>query len=73
MLAANEDLVVARYSAFNPYRLRCRDLGFQLPNGSRDAMARSLYGNMKPIFSWTCDGTAGPTGGIFNLEFSPEG
>lgn len=37
-------------------------------------MARSLYCGMKPIASWDCEqANALPTGGVFNLEFSPEG
>ncbi|XP_047512282.1 DDB1- and CUL4-associated factor 10 isoform X3 [Pieris napi] len=68
------DSFMARYSAFNPYRLIQRECGFPRPVGSDDAVARSLYCGMKPIASWDCDQyNALPTGGVFNLEFSPEG
>ncbi|KAG7297816.1 hypothetical protein JYU34_018559 [Plutella xylostella] len=65
---------MARNSAFSPYRLLRRELGFPAAVGAGDAMARSLYCGMKPIASWDCDqAQALPTGGVFNLEFSPEG
>lgn len=65
---------MARQSAFSPYRLMDRETGFGTPIGSGDAMARSLYCGMKPIASWDCEqANALPTGGVFNLEFSPEG
>ncbi|CAK1550447.1 unnamed protein product [Leptosia nina] len=68
------DSFMARYSAFNPYRLLQRECGFPRPVGGEDAMARSLYCGMKPIASWDSDqNNALPTGGVFNLEFSPEG
>ncbi|KAJ2953423.1 hypothetical protein O0L34_g1011 [Tuta absoluta] len=64
----------ARYSAFSPYRLARREMGFATPIGTGDAMARSLYCGMKPIASWDCEQAGAlPTGGVFNLEFSPEG
>ncbi|XP_031769256.2 DDB1- and CUL4-associated factor 10 [Galleria mellonella] len=65
---------MARHSAFSPYRLMRRETGFGTPIGAGDAMARSLYCGMKPIASWDCEqANALPTGGVFNLEFSPEG
>ncbi|XP_046971300.1 DDB1- and CUL4-associated factor 10 homolog isoform X3 [Vanessa cardui] len=65
---------MAKYSAYSPYRLLRRESGFENPVGASDAMARSLYCGMKPIASWDCEqANALPTGGVFNLEFSPEG
>ncbi|XP_075982573.1 DDB1- and CUL4-associated factor 10 homolog isoform X2 [Anticarsia gemmatalis] len=70
----DNSLFMAKYSAFNPYRLREREMGFQSPIGSSDAMAKSLYCGMKPIASWDFErDKSPPTGGVFNLEFSPEG
>lgn len=70
----SQDIFMARYSAFNPYRLRQRETGFTNPVRSEDALAKSLYCGMKPIASWDCDRVkALPTGGVFNLEFSPDG
>lgn len=70
----NDDIFMARYSAFNPYRIRHNDMGYQRPIGYGDAMARSLYCGMKPIATWMSDNVnCVPTGGVFNLEFSPEG
>ncbi|XP_060805266.1 DDB1- and CUL4-associated factor 10 [Amyelois transitella] len=65
---------MSRYSAFSPYWLRDREMGYGVPIGAGDAMARSLYCGMKPMASWDCDqANVLPTGGVFNLEFSPEG
>ncbi|XP_026333283.1 DDB1- and CUL4-associated factor 10 homolog isoform X4 [Hyposmocoma kahamanoa] len=65
---------MARYSAFNPYRFIRRETGFGTPLGAGDALARSLYCGMKPIASWDYEqANSLPTGGVFNLEFSPEG
>ncbi|XP_026743341.1 DDB1- and CUL4-associated factor 10 isoform X2 [Trichoplusia ni] len=67
-------LYMAKYSAFNPYRMREREMGYNCSIGSSDALAKSLYCGMKPIATWDSDREkAPPTGGIFNLEFSPEG
>lgn len=73
MWGTNDDVFMARYSAFNPYRIRHRDMGFQTPIGAGDAIAKSLYCGMKPIYCWSSNDPNTPTGGIFNLEFSPEG
>ncbi|XP_045776185.1 DDB1- and CUL4-associated factor 10 homolog isoform X2 [Maniola jurtina] len=65
---------MAKYSAYSPYRLIQRETGFDDPVGAGDAMARSLYRAMKPLASWDCEiGNTPPIGGVFNLEFSPEG
>ncbi|CAH0594353.1 unnamed protein product [Chrysodeixis includens] len=67
-------LYMAKYSAFNPYRMREREMGYTTSIGSSDALAKSLYCGMKAIATWDSDREkAPPTGGIFNLEFSPEG
>ncbi|KAJ0173533.1 hypothetical protein K1T71_010682 [Dendrolimus kikuchii] len=73
-MSGRDDAFMARYSAFSPYRLREREAGYPTPIGSGDAMAKSLYCGMKPIASWDSDREkCVPTGGVFNLEFSPEG
>lgn len=73
-MGGRDDAFMARYSAFSPYRLREREAGYPTPIGSGDAMAKSLYCGMKPIASWDSDREKSvPTGGVFNLEFSPEG
>ncbi|KAL4718209.1 hypothetical protein ACJJTC_002484 [Scirpophaga incertulas] len=65
---------IARNSAFNPYRLWRKEIGFGTSVGSGDALARSLYCGMKPIASWDSEqSNCLPTGGVYNLEFSPEG
>ncbi|XP_068619101.1 DDB1- and CUL4-associated factor 10 homolog isoform X2 [Battus philenor] len=65
---------MARNSAFSPYRLLRRETGFQNPVGTENALAKSLYCGMKPIASWDSEQANDvPTGGVFNLEFSPEG
>lgn len=70
----DNSLFMAKYSAFNPYRLREREMGYRSPIGASDAMAKSLYCGMKPIASWDSErDKTPPTGGVFNLEFSPEG
>ncbi|RVE53945.1 hypothetical protein evm_001348 [Chilo suppressalis] len=70
---ANKDFM-ARNSAFNPYRLWRKELGFGTPVGGGDALAKSLYCGMKPIASWDSEQSNSlPTGGVYNLEFSPEG
>ncbi|XP_022817744.1 DDB1- and CUL4-associated factor 10 isoform X1 [Spodoptera litura] len=67
-------LYMAKNSVFNPYRLRDREMGYQTSVGSGDAIAKSLYCGIKPVASWEADRTkTPPTGGIFNLEFSPDG
>lgn len=69
-----DNFFMAKYSAYSPYRLIQRECGFSNPVGASDAMARSLYCGMKPIASWDCEqANSLPTGGVFNLEFSPEG
>ncbi|XP_063628079.1 DDB1- and CUL4-associated factor 10 isoform X2 [Cydia splendana] len=70
----DDSVFLAKYSAFSPYRLFRREVGFAPPLGAGDALARSLYCGMKPIASWSSeDANALPTGGVFNLEFSPDG
>lgn len=67
-------IFMAKYSAFNPYRIWEREMGYQNSIGAGDALAKSLYCGMKPIASWDADrDKCLPTGGVFNLEFSPEG
>lgn len=67
-------LYMAKYSAFNPYRMREREMGYNTSIGSGDALAKSLYCGMKAIGVWdSARDKTPPTGGIFNLEFSPEG
>ncbi|KAL0819506.1 hypothetical protein ABMA28_007605 [Loxostege sticticalis] len=75
MAFKDNSLFMARNSAFNPYRLMRKELGFGTPVGAGDALAKSLYCGMKPIASWDSEQATHslPTGGVYNLEFSPEG
>lgn len=70
----DNSVYMAKYSAFNPYRIRQRELGYQYSIGEGDALAKSLYCGMKGIACWDAEqDKIPPTGGVFNLEFSPEG
>lgn len=65
---------MSRNSAFSPYRLLRREIGLPTPIGSENALSKSLYCGMKPIAYWDYEKNNDvPTGGVFNLEFSPEG
>ncbi|XP_045537776.1 DDB1- and CUL4-associated factor 10 isoform X2 [Papilio machaon] len=65
---------MSRNSAFSPYRLLRREIGLPTPIGAENALSKSLYCGMKPIASWDYEKDNDvPTGGVFNLEFSPEG
>lgn len=66
--------VGAKHSVFHPYGLMYREFGNKKTFGIDDAVASSLYCGMKPIGSWDYEQVGAlPTGGVFNLEFSPEG
>ncbi|XP_013171034.1 PREDICTED: DDB1- and CUL4-associated factor 10 isoform X2 [Papilio xuthus] len=65
---------MSRNSAFSPYRLLRQEIGLPTPIGAENALSKSLYCGMKPIASWDYEKDNDvPTGGVFNLEFSPEG
>lgn len=61
-------------SVFHPYNHRLREYGNSNYIGAGDAMAKSIYTAMAPRESWHFEKDCiMPTGGIFNLEFSPDG
>ncbi|CAG0888513.1 unnamed protein product, partial [Darwinula stevensoni] len=54
-----------------------RQLGFNFPLGFRDRLASNFYSSLLRVGSWNhldeVKFAQGPPGGIFNLEFSPDG
>lgn len=55
--------------------LRQRELGIRFPLGHGDHFHKTLYSSIKPVTSWDhgenlCNAMHG---GVFNLEFSPDG
>ena len=55
--------------------LRDRELGNRPDPGSNDLMQREMYSTIRPISQWESfmSSKAAIPGGIFNLEFSPDG
>jgi len=55
--------------------LRQRELGVKFPLGHDDYFHKTLYSSIQPITSWDHGDnlTAARHGGVFNLEFSPDG
>ncbi|XP_076759821.1 DDB1- and CUL4-associated factor 10 homolog [Xylocopa sonorina] len=54
--------------------LRQRELGIQFPLGHSDNFHKTLYSSIQPVTSWdhALSSTAAH-GGVFNLEYSPDG
>lgn len=71
----NMDKVNQRPGLFNHNWLRQREIGCKPSIGLQDSCMKSLYSKIVP--SWTWDYTESHQnsmpGGIFNLEFSPDG
>lgn len=65
-------------SVFPDYEIRRRETGLKAILGYESGLKKSLYSSMMPCTSWDPEesdpkiGCIGP-GGIFNLEFSPDG
>lgn len=59
----------------NSLWLRQRELGVKFPLGHSDDFHRTLYSSIQPITSWDHGDnlTAARHGGVFNLEYSPDG
>lgn len=55
--------------------LRQREMGINLPLGHSDRFYKTLYSSIQPVTSWDhgenlCNAMHG---GVFNLEYSPDG
>ncbi|XP_078051831.1 DDB1- and CUL4-associated factor 10 homolog isoform X1 [Augochlora pura] len=60
----------------NSLWLRQRELGIKFPLGHADRFHKTLYSSIQPVTSWdhALSGTGSAThGGVFNLEYSPDG
>ncbi|XP_020281706.1 DDB1- and CUL4-associated factor 10 [Pseudomyrmex gracilis] len=59
----------------NSLWLRQRELGVKFPLGHSDDFHKTLYSSVQPITSWDHGDnlTAARHGGVFNLEYSPDG
>ncbi|XP_016919384.1 DDB1- and CUL4-associated factor 10 [Apis cerana] len=58
----------------NSLWLRQRELGIKFPLGHADCFHKTLYSSMKPVTSWDhALSAAAAHGGVFNLEYSPDG
>ncbi|KYN44990.1 DDB1- and CUL4-associated factor 10 like protein [Trachymyrmex septentrionalis] len=59
----------------NSLWLRQRELGVKFPLGHSDDFHKTLYSSIQPITSWDHGDnlTAARHGGVFNLEYSPDG
>lgn len=55
--------------------LRNRELGIKPVLGSNDKVLQEMYSSIRPISQWESfmSSKAAVPGGIFNLEFSPDG
>lgn len=63
------------YGAYNALWVHQRELGFTPPIGAGDTFAKSLYSSMSLCAQWDAlkDSDGLMHGGVFNLEFSPDG
>lgn len=59
----------------NSLWLRQRELGVKFPLGHSDDFHRTLYSSVQPTTSWDHGDnlTTARHGGVFNLEYSPDG
>lgn len=55
--------------------LRNREMGHKPTPGTNDRVLREMYSTIRPISQWESfmSSKAAVPGGIFNLEFSPDG
>ncbi|CAK9824733.1 DDB1- and CUL4-associated factor 10 homolog [Anthophora retusa] len=57
----------------NSLWLRQRELGIKFPLGHADRFHKTLYSSIQPVTSWDHALPAAAHGGVFNLEYSPDG
>ena len=57
----------------NTFWLRQRELGIKFPLGHADLFHKSLYSAIQPVTSWDHALSPATHGGVFNLEYSPDG
>ncbi|XP_012143916.1 DDB1- and CUL4-associated factor 10 homolog isoform X2 [Megachile rotundata] len=57
----------------NSLWLRQRELGIRFPLGHADCFHRTLYSSIQPVTSWDHALSDAAHGGVFNLEYSPDG
>ncbi|XP_076630424.1 DDB1- and CUL4-associated factor 10 homolog [Colletes latitarsis] len=57
----------------NSLWLRQRELGIKFPLGHADRFHKTLYSSIQPVASWDHALSTDPHGGVFNLEYSPDG
>lgn len=55
--------------------LRQRELGINFPLGHGDSFHKTLYSSVQPVTSWDHKENlcSAMHGGVFNLEYSPDG
>lgn len=60
---------------FNIKYLRQREMGIKFPIGHNDQLHKSLYKSIQPLYSWDHHDklSSAMHGGVFNLEYSPDG
>ncbi|XP_015430172.1 PREDICTED: DDB1- and CUL4-associated factor 10 [Dufourea novaeangliae] len=57
----------------NSLWLRQRELGIKFPLGHADRFHKTLYSSIQPVTSWDHALSSATHGGVFNLEYSPDG
>lgn len=57
----------------NSLWLRQRELGIKFPLGHADRFHKTLYSSVQPVTSWDHTLSVAAHGGVFNLEYSPDG
>nr|XP_031843052.1 DDB1- and CUL4-associated factor 10 [Nomia melanderi] len=57
----------------NSLWLRQRELGIRFPLGHADRFHKTLYSSIQPVTSWDHALSPATHGGVFNLEYSPDG
>ncbi|XP_034178882.2 DDB1- and CUL4-associated factor 10 homolog [Osmia lignaria lignaria] len=57
----------------NSLWLRQRELGIKFPLGHADRFHKTLYSSIQPVTSWDHALSDAAHGGVFNLEYSPDG
>ncbi|XP_014218160.1 DDB1- and CUL4-associated factor 10 isoform X2 [Copidosoma floridanum] len=71
----NHNAAVWARQLFNTNYLRQRELGLKFPMGHSDRFFKSLYTSIQPVSSWDHHHklSSAMHGGVFNLEYSPDG